>query len=453
MRGRTNIPPRKNPVINGELQSFVVANGHTITKGDFVSFQVQNMIESTPLLENVNFTKITKRYVPGYFIQEGFLNNKSYYYLVKCENGNITIIDSINNITTGSSEYVNSFDIYDNKVYILTSDKKVRIYSVSISGFTFIEEIPITYSGYSSYMMSVCVLDSTHLVIMNYYTGQQPSYSYGFVMYLDEENSSITRLYTFLTESGTGYHTLKRINGNTIAIAPKLNTNGGNKYTIVKFSNDFSSSTKIERNLPSVLLYDFDFSDDGLCFCGYSIDENVPSSSNSRNVYVMKYVESDDNIELLNVSLTSYFTYYATGGVINFIGDEILVTQFYVTSPPTTQQTVFCVESAYIGLTSLGLEVVDNATSEMISTAYSLVNQFYDVSSSRVNVAMLLSLSNQKYFMRQMVEDDEITIGVITSFVEEYSGNSRKPIGFANTSGNAGEIVQVFVPPTNQSNL
>lgn len=47
MRGRTNINGSGNAVVNGESKEFVVADGETVGKGDFVQASYKSRVNST----------------------------------------------------------------------------------------------------------------------------------------------------------------------------------------------------------------------------------------------------------------------------------------------------------------------------------------------------------------------------------------------------------------------
>ena len=112
MIGRTNVPQRKSPTINGDIANFTVANGNTISVGDFVSYKLMEEIKT------FNNNTYNKDFVLPYdeendkyvvCLKGGTGNTEKLIQLVQVVNGDVEILDTISVIV--SSTFVVSINL------------------------------------------------------------------------------------------------------------------------------------------------------------------------------------------------------------------------------------------------------------------------------------------------------------------------------------------------------
>lgn len=435
MRGRTNVMQRKEPTINGVVQNFTVFTGNTITKGDFVSCKVQDVIEQQNVFSGLTPKQnALKKFINDYYVYEcvDLSNSVCSYFLVNCSGGIVTVIDSVNAISTSTDTKICMFDVYNGKLYILTPNRKILIYSIATTGFTYVGEMTITYTGdYSGTMYNPCMLDDTHLLLSNYYNFK----AYIFLMDVDEQNLSVTFNsipFDYSLGSNAFACYLKRIDSKTCSLADIYNSNSNKYFTVIKFANDFTA-TVLRQQVFSNSVYpdEWSFSDDGLTFCGYS----------SSTLYIARYNVTEDRIEVNTLNLLSYFSRNMIIYLTFVYNDKVFLTGFYDNSGQRS------VVSVYVD-TSIA-EVLYNASSEPGTTFsnQTIRELFYDIKNGVVNIPVLMTKAGAENLMWEEIANGEIVIGKITNYVEQYSPTSRNPIGFAKTGGNAGDIIQVYTPP------
>lgn len=430
MRGRTNIPPRKQPVINGIVQSFTVASGNTIEKGDFVKYHLSDV---TRAFDERNITDVNvynydvannKYIVVGY---DG-TNYVFVIYLVQTSSSGVSVLDSVVTTDVGTStkegyppfieggnvyflSSVSSGDVESSdaicvlKHYLVTNDEFVEQNDISFS-------ISKTYlTGLSSaryvYPIGAVVKNNVLFVFINstgYLSGNgtryplyvlQYSISQGVVAY---QNS--IRLTSWLQALLTVSPTRCFCYGDRIVIGCRVDA----------FAFSFDSTTG---------LYVFDGT-----YCG--------ASSNTQNIqkvvcdgrYLFVYGNSiSSKVYDLNQSgfvalhtISQSGTFYALGYVdvgkfIARIGNDYVV---YVVGATLTSF------SKTLNLIPISFIPYDGETS-------------YYLKSGVVYGRIVIDFDNEG-----------IEIGIFDGSVEEYDGSGA--IGFAKTGGIGGSTIQVYTP-------
>ena len=126
MIGRTNVPQRKVPVINGDLNSYTVGSGNTIHKGDFVSFNTINpMSTSSRSIGTVYDYKIFDEQ-SGLMVISGVENDTLRLYLISPKD-NFFVHDSYDVGTYNSYTSAQNWGLKQSHVcyFCITSNNKV----------------------------------------------------------------------------------------------------------------------------------------------------------------------------------------------------------------------------------------------------------------------------------------------------------------------------------------
>lgn len=459
MRGRTNIPNRKDPIINGDVENFVVAQNNVITKGDFVSVVRESGYRT---LSNVKYSVIYKR-LYDVVNKKSVLVIKSdsgFYYAVvmQCTSGGVQIITQtpIDNVINTSVRF--DFNTYNNTLYytnnVGTSHQSYGvIYSYAIVNNEFVAQNAISLPNKpTDGIYALAVFGNNQDIAIIHGT------SFYFRVY-----SKVNDVYTYasldvasITNPNSNNAVYAASGDNCAIVLGYSNQSGARGDHVVKFYNYSSTNATIEKlevNTTRDAIYyscDFEIVGDTFFYVG-NVRYNASSSSAywykpfvaifdiSGNTLSAKFLEEfttvtpswsfwwidygDDN-EFLIQSFSRYGTAsYGVGmsGYIVLTEDNQGVFSFVVSQ----YQDLIVPQAGMISFTN---------NDEIKAIAFAT-----DTSSSSGVVGIV------EYSLT--VVDNEIVIGQPTNFVKAYDGKGS--IGFAKTDGVAGDTIQIYVPHNN----
>lgn len=457
MRGRTNIPNRKDPIINGDVENFVVAANNTITKGDFVSvvrngdYRVLNELQYTVLYKKL-YDVVNKKMVVVAKSSGGVF----YAFLMKQNSsGSVEIIDSISldtqnavkcffdfnvstnslyyklNVSTNHSDYrnIHKYSIVNDE-FVVQPNLVIPLTGNPLTGFAVFgveENFAYTHSSSYSYFAVYSVVNNQYQKVVNDITipktAQYVMSGDNCVIVIGEANNSgsiIYKFYNFSLTGSTGTISQTTLNfSNTINSAETndMQIVGNTLYLLINVRSNASSSS-IYWYRPIVGI--FDLSGNPMTVKFYN---NFTTVTPSWCHWWIDYGDAN-NVIIHSVSNYGTATYgYGVTGMIVLTKNEQDLFSFIVGE----FQNISLTQNGMIGF-------MDNG--EIKSVVFT---SDYSTTSGAVPSRGVIEYSFS-------VGENEILFGQPTNFVKAYDGSS---IGFAKTDGVAGDTVQIYVPHNN----
>lgn len=483
MRGRTNVTQRSGTVqVNGQIKEYEVADGNTISVGDFVSFSKN--IEDPVFVENIN----------GYhlFSQKIYINDSTYILIVMSSNSKLSVIKngivvdsllstafvylSVSNkvlaIDSRENISVYKFDISTNKLVLQYTKSNVQIYSTNRSLFELngcLLSLQYTSSGSNAKLFSVTDSDITLLQtlklsstsyfygigvgffkngVLSVFNGSNDSTKkYSSISYfkLSEENEIVEDGYIMessLFDGICNYYDIRSLNiidSNSYVIQFSISqtvtyfANAESNFVFLKYNNlnkleveySFKPSGYIGTSASST---EYPYKTDGKLISIIPIGNNKFLGLNStilmNNNYVISYSKGEDAQQ--NKSIILYCIYEIQNGVL------VQLTNW----------------SELISLRS----VVLKSTYYMIKYLRPDVNYFIKNGSEYSIIFGITSggsgsNTENNYYLSQLMSINlsvkNNNVADISNKVSLYNGGA---IGFAKTGGTAGQMIQVYVP-------
>ena len=472
MRGRTNIPPRPNAIINGDLNDFVVANNSSIDIGDFVEIERTEgyqMIGDTILnfavhadvsdtLKVVSYTNTTSttydfrvslidistgtaRILDTYiFTRTKAQNRGGTTYQIRSTSVLVlddgTIICGTSSVYTGdplvvrlkvvdnklveAEKYIAQYTIngvdngslvkLSNNRFVLVCGLKMVLFTYTTSALTYVREIVIPYLN--KYVTAFCGCTSDGRIIMLTYNGDDAEYqqSYFFeLLKLDTSNNI-----SLLGYVDTNWNkSLTDSYSYAIQYAMPLANDG-----VIVFSRKYIGSGRAPKTctLMSIL---FDASN-------ISIGTTTTFGSIFRDVYPSVTSLTEEYCRMYRIANNTFVAAVQTGA--------------------TYMYGVVNVDNTGFSLLTNALTFVHqtNVLTYPVTDMIVLFSDDYLYLIGRGYINSNASLNQLK--LKYTPSDSYIEIGEDTVYVRKYTGG--KAIGFAKTGGNAGQIVKIYTPVT-----
>lgn len=421
MRGRTNVMQRKDPTINGLIRNFTVATGNTITKGDFVSYKLYD-------------EKITVKSGRVFYLGQKIYDELHYRNIVKQRIGNqyyLVLVDTSESYEEVSAlTFDNDFyyEVSNGYIYVLERyNRFLKVYGIVNDEFVFIDEVSLPYSDYAT-LGGINIINSQGTVgifVLNQ-TSTQTYYPINFdgtTIVIGQAISVPTNI-NFSSNYMTAYY-----GDNKLVIFGKVRagTSSSTYYprlVLCEYNNGAISvlgTTDITSYFSSI----FDILDlqtrNGLVILTGS---TTTSSTLTSGASYLFYVGSDNNfVFIITKSLV------LSDDSANFITDEIVNVSGYIYTWNNNSK-ILKLWSGIDPNHSVGKGAI------FIKPGSQFVGVYTDSDVSPIQYKFSVFVYD--------VEEEEITIGKLTDSVESYSGGFT--VGFAKTGGNAGDIIQVYVP-------
>lgn len=432
MRGRTNVPMRKAPTINGVKANYYVDAGNTIQKGDFVSLkQISPTSENTFGDAHIYDSKVYDEQ-NGLFVFSADSGGSLKVVLGGVED-TLVIYDSYavgsytsDNLQSDSQKKSGYcyFCITSNKKVVCVVNSTFYCFSVNTTTKKFVldyEETLATpssfyYSTYGLNLRSICEVASGKFIAIGvgFLTSGSSKWYFGFLDF-DFDETLTFGYYATVTPQAMDKAPIQGYNGDvlTVVATKKLNryqVDFENKTVTLKYSLSVSSSNNLLND--SVAFY----------------DNYVVFGDTGYNFLLYRYDASD--IVQISAVLAGTSTRKAF-----FVSDTELVAVGINTNSS---------QSMGIGTFVKYVKNFSGASHESSVKVDSYANAYtYNIYGSKKGSKLVCGY---KYFAILNVLNDELVLPLSETVVTEYDGYGS--IGFANTSGNAGDIVQVYVPPT-----
>lgn len=426
MRGRTNIPPRKQPAINGDVENFIVASGNTIAKGDFVSYVLNQEYISfdsrtMELKYKWEYDEVNHKYVLV------FLNNGTpIVMLVQVVDGDVVVLDdesiSIVDGTFGGVCLDGEYIYVSNVTNTVVSSKRtivVKKYQIVLDEIVYIEDKTNTIDAYLGNPIGIAVRDSKVYYAYAYSnTGSNISYIYA---YYGEFGDTITSSQQIVLSS-VSYRSYTEaffipyvFDSNHIVFVSSIYydslSSKSTNIKVINVSDNTSQNYSINDSDYGKHFWDCDKFGSKLCVV-------------SRYVYIYEY--SNGELTVLYAS-TDQMT---KKPIMGRIGQN----KFVVLGATNSNTKLFEVDGTVV-LTENLLNTVVNYSSGCILSDY--VKGIVIDCSTQYGVV--------KYYGEETTQG--FVIGQPTNYVQSYNGGYT--VGFAKTGGTAGSTIQVYVPHNN----
>lgn len=449
MRGKTNIPPRLRPVINGDVQNFVVASGNTIAKGDFVSYVLASNSK------NFDARQLTLDYKREYdeinhkFVVVFKVNGVTspVIMLLQVIQGEIVVLDSksveITKEYVGASTDGMNIYVCDCTYVVVGAVQQtviVKKYQIVNDEIVFVEDfsqqLPIQSVSSSgtlrTYICGISVVGSKVYLAYNRYTKVSSTI-----------NSVMQVIYTtlggtFPTAGGsgsTGYIAL--YNTNSALDLKYYSWVVGNKIIMLAY---VMSSSQICFN---AILGIYDVTQEAFLDKKTNLFQSTSMSIGLVDYFGSKlFLIAGSKICFYDLSGSSIVDLYSQGDVrvayfCGQVGQNKFVVIYYNGTTTLAREFVFGEEITAIDNDVTGSIVGSIVPSETIFSNYT-------------NHSILNSINNPVGTTEYFATDDAelgFVIGQPTNYVKEYDGGYT--VGFAKTGGNAGSVIQVYIPHNN----
>ena len=424
MRGRTNIPPRKQPAINGDVENFIVASGNTIAKGDFVSYVLNQEYTSfdsrtMELKYKWEYDEVNHKYVLV------FLNSGTpIIMLVQVVDGDVVVLDdesiSIVDGTFGGAcldgEYIYVFNATNT---IVSSQRTLlaKKYQIVNDEIVYVEDKTNTIDRYSGNPVGIAVRGSK-VYYCYYYTDTRSEYLY---LYYGEFGDSLTtyqriQLALLSANSYTGAIFIPYVfdSGHIVVVSSLyLDSLSGSTTTVsvINVSDNTVKNYSISDSDYSKHFWDCDKFGSKLCVV-------------SQYVYIYEYSNGEFSV------LYSSTDKMTKKPIMGRIGQN----KFVVLGATNSNTKLFEVDGTVV-LTENLLNTVVNYNSGCILSDY--VKGIVIDCSTQYGVV--------KYYGEETTQG--FVIGQPTNYVQSYNGGYT--VGFAKIGGTAGDTIQVYVPHNN----
>lgn len=458
MRGKSNVPIRKAPVINGVLENMTVASGNTIKKGDFVQYEMQ---ESD---KNISSTLGVMYYHRQYNLGNGrFLCG---------EKSNLVKLISVKEGYSELSSAVGTFFclLNDGNVAVLNSDK-ITIYD--ISGGKFQKLSDFTVEKHSTARASdgslqtpyagLCQVSSGEIIYVRYASYTSSSTTWEFNAY-DYSDGEIENKLASTTENLTSNNYIQDFvvfdDGYFYAVFVRTGNNSGEtlrvQYSDASFAFE-NTGKNISQRFYNNSLY-------STTSCGANCFAN-----NILDSMTLYYLEKDNITSIMNFvggdgdGYSGTLTKYCSSFV--FLNEsKILVCVAYGQPSGSPKRTLGCFYlidfdlETKTGVRSNVVQLEITYTLNITNTALSNTifglgtgmiddgNIYYVWDARGVNSSQQSYSSDYsgKYLLKLFYNNGKLYGGSPSGYVEKFDGGNA--IGFANSGGSGGDVIGVWKP-------
>jgi hypothetical protein len=429
MRGKTNIPPRLKPVINGDVRNFVVANGNTIAKGDFVSYVLNSQYSQfdsrkMTLEYKYEYDSVNHKFLLAFTTSASY--STAIIMLVQVTQGDVVVLDSetVEFASTFSGGCLDGNNVYVSGVQSQTVsgvNLSVSKYEIVNYEITFVQNYSVTISVSLSgsayaYAKGIFVKGTKIYLGLVYRTSSVGSNYRVYYGDLSDEatyNQYISRISTQYSYSVT-VNDLKFVGyvfGNYVVFIVAFQN--ASKFDV--FAVDTTTQTVINSSVSySERLVGYDIFNSMVCVVTTS---RIIFANFSEGVFTVLYNEQVSN-----------------SGDSSVVG-RIAQDKFVVCGSTKTRTFEF-------GET---IQYVDNILNSFVQFNGFTLNHI--LSDYTTNIALVCSNTNGvvKYYGSE-TEENGFVVGEPTNYVQSYDGGFT--VGFAKIGGNAGDTIQVYVPHT-----
>ena len=466
MRGRTNIPNRKDPIINGDVENFVVAENNTITRGDFVSIVRSTQYRKLNDVKNLNIVyKKTYDVVNKKALVVSLANSVFYATIFQCTSNGVVVLNQVALNINGTTNIKFDFNIDTNSLYYMyqvgsAHQEYNNVHKYSIVNDELVEQSTISLPLPTDGMYGFAVFGvEENIAFVHGSSGGQ-----SFRIYSKNSNNEYVQTLndvSSVTNFSSNYGGIRFVgSGDGCVIVVGYSTqSGSNGYHIVKFYNFSSANGTIDRLEIFASGSDFQSGFDAQVGDGvFYFTNNVKYSASSGSSYWYRPRIGIIDISSNNLTI-KYFQEIATitpswsGWCIDLVDDNTFVVQSFsrygtatygkgetgiVVVKENQQGAYTCIMQSFqeINLPSGGS--VAFAINGGIKSVVFSVDQTYYSPATYSNGIVEASFN---------IVGEDIVFGEPTNYVKAYDGVNA--IGFAKIDGNAGDTIQVYVPVSN----
>lgn len=426
MRGRTNITPRKEPIINGQLITATVEANDSISVGDFVEYRIDY---AETVTSDYNISVIDELETSTYKILLIAKNSQTYLELWKKSTQ-----ERVDNIIIDEYRgYGVSFDLVDD-THLIAKNYSCTYYYIGISNdsFTIIQSL----TQYSDNYAEVCVLDSSHFISAfkeqsgssTYYIRiDKFSFDSNGITYINNESIRISFASNYTVKN------VKKVANDRIMIFCLSTSNSGQIY-LFGYDNNYAfsniSSISAETSVDNVIR----INEILFAFLNYTSQ----SSGDRFKLYLMKYDSVSDAIAIfLDLDLSTIFGTFSRNrgaAAISLLNENQLA-------------ICGCIDA-----------LSTSAKREGVILTYDENEDTYSIS-EKIEVANTLKYTDVKFtiadstnakivseigFIKLKIQDNEFEHVPDKNYVKSYTGG--KAIGFAKTAGVGGDSIRIYVP-------
>lgn len=450
MRGRTNVPQRKAPTINGTVQNMTVASGKSVLTGDFVQYKMQEQdsrvsSDDITLLVRNNF-KISNDIFTQQEINVVNLVDVSDAY---------SVINYVNGVF--------HWKLSDGKILVL-EDVYLKLYSITNNAFNLIQELNVgseNIGGVNTKYSTVCQLSNGKIILCTC------GYNSGYRMYYkscDYVNGVLSNLSSssYISNSNFEQKAIGVIVGenNSFGLYIQIDTTYTPFYKVVRcvFENNAVAykeylylTTNVQnrrRGLITLLNKNYVLMLGNNSTNAYEFYVGKVTSSGFEQIYdinVKSYVgASAENIawSASMISDSEILVTYTIGGktgsvtcyffvvTIDEVGSQITTSNVVAKTITYTQ-----LSGSYIAYDLLGVGTGFKNNNGKVFYLWYCHQQYNPLAQSQYS---------GKYITKFTFYDNVLAIGEETSYVEKWNGG--RALGFAKTGGSNGDTVEIYVP-------
>jgi len=403
MRGRTNVTQRKQPVINGQLEQFVVENGNVISKGDFVSPVYTKVSYDWRILETF-YDKFTVDKSNGKYI----LILGDYAHLIQFDGSEINILDSLNVAGNQKGCYYdvesNKFIVSPYSVGVTETQVYALEYTITNDEFVFVKNLDLLtlrndfktgYMVYTVYFSKIIPYNSGYVCFVTWRSYNSSTNNVS-VIFCDTSFTFVSADRSNGIASIDGIFAYKTINGNVFLLKNSIYIYN----LILNTIKQFGTSTSLN-----------------VTFCDFNDSETVIGN----NSYAIKdYDGTPTEVNLPN-----------NVGCFNKDGDFLKLSNGSYSYSDYDEENIIAT-----------LKQTENYTFPFTP------NTYFSISNNNDEIILFVSSSNQNAitYMFTRYSEQKLYFGDLTNKVKSYDGTA---IGFAGGSGNAGDSIPVYVPLSN----
>lgn len=434
MRGKTNIPNRKEPIINGDVRNFVVAQNNTIAKGDFVSvvrdgtYRTLSNISSAYVYKKLYDTVNKKMLV--------VMQSSEVYYAMILHYTSIGV-EVLNQVVLNGVPTIFDFNISTNSLYYVTTTGTQVIHKYSIVNDEIVEQTGIPFTLFTTdTVVGIAVFGNDEHIAFAHTT---TSGNWSYVRVCSKENGSYQ---VKITDEQIGYQCSYIGSGTNCVVCIARNVNSNATKWLYKFSNYSAQSQTIDKDSMSInttiLCETSNHSDIQIVgnVLYYAAGERQTYSSYT---YYYRPSFGKVNFSTMTVEVEKRYTNntYASWGLwsVNYFDED----NFVITSVGGANNSIGGTIVIFVTQSEQGVFDIVEAKFEGITygggSGAFLDNEDLKVISYTTNGILEYSF---------VVNELGIFFGEPTNYVKEY--DSSYAIGFAKTGGTAGDTIQVYVP-------
>lgn len=438
MRGRTNVPQRKSPTINGDVQNMTVASGKSVIVGDFVQYKMQEQNDrisgdTSRLLFRTNFKIGQNLFTKQDTDTVKLISNDDLY----------TVEDNVSG--------VNHWKLSDGNIVVLY-DVYLRLYSVVNKRFNLLQEINIGYKESSSYRFTlVCQLSDGRIVCIEPYVSSS-RYAAWFKIFTYASQEISTQYVEFSTNlySGTNLKPLAITVGNNSSFA--LFCGSGTSNTSMSIRSFVCGEN-------SITIGDYKYTSG-------SYGGNVTIMGSNSYCVQMGQITSGYGIEIFKLTSSGLESVYSINPV-SYVSKVSQAAGWSAAFVDENKILVAVADGGTTGSESCGYFVIE-LDDEIITSNVVYKTLTYTQSSTYYNAELLAngtgfinnkgniffvwvsgSVSAQttysgEYLIMLNYFDGVLEMGTATNYVEKWNGG--RALGFAKTGGSNGDTIQVYVP-------